>query len=481
MAMIKIMLIYPPGNLYQRGEDRCQANVGKSSATTVRACNDLGYASSRLVNAGYQVFLRDYQTERKVWHDLLTDFRAYRPDALFISTTNATVFQDLQLVAQLKAESSHLMVMLKGAIFFDPEDQFLSQLDLSSADYLIGGESDFIVDRLVNAHFRQQPPLASIAGILYRKKGKWHRTSFSSWETDLDSCPFPDRARMNNRLYTRPDTEEPLATITIARGCPASCIYCLTPLISGKRLRYRSPQNVLAELMECHQKYGLRNFFFKADTFTFDPAWVQELCGRISSSPLGGNIHWVANSRVKPLSLPVLQQMKAAGCWLVAFGFESGSQETLDKIKKSTTLEDNHRAARLSRQAGLQTFGFFMIGLPWENQGHLDATRTHLFQLAPDFIELHIAMPFYGTPLYQMVKTEGLLDLTALGKDYFSTPTRGTRFLSSQVLRDFRRDTLRSFYTRPGYVVRKMLSALGSPRTLINYIRYGLLTSSIFR
>jgi radical SAM superfamily enzyme YgiQ (UPF0313 family) len=248
----------------------------------------------------------------------------------------------------------------------------------------------------------------------------------------------------------------------------------MTPVISGKRLRLRSPENIFLEITECFEKYRIRNFFFKSDTFTYDRQWVAKLCDLIIQSPLSGKIEWVANSRVKPLELETLKHMKAAGCWLIAFGYESGSPETLKAIKKGATIEDNLRAAQLAKAAGLQTFGFFMIGLPWENGEHLEATRKHLFKLNPDFIELHIALPFYGTELYRLAQAEGLLDGTTLGRDYFNAPTIGTKFLRIQDLQAFRDKTLRNFYTRPRYVVKKIGSAITRPRTLKNYVKYGL-------
>ena len=60
----KVLLFYPPGLIYQRGEDRCQQAVEGSSAEAMRACNDLGYAAAVLLKKGYEIRLRDYQTER---------------------------------------------------------------------------------------------------------------------------------------------------------------------------------------------------------------------------------------------------------------------------------------------------------------------------------------------------------------------------------------------------------------------------------
>ena len=472
--MKKIMLFYPPGRFYQRGEDRSQGNVEQSTATSMRAPNDLGYAAATLKQEGFAVFLRDYQTERCAPAELLADFDRENPDGIFVSITNSTIFHDLILVRELKARKPDLVVMLKGAIFFDPAPALLAQLDLTDVTYLIGLESDFIVGTLAKAHFDAPAAVPAIRGVLYRDGNAWAKTDFASWETDLDSLPFPDRSLIKNALYARPDTGEAQATIATSRGCPSACIFCMTPKISGKKLRLRSPENILAELTDCFANHGIRDFFFKSDTFTFDPAWTRAVCQAILASPLADKIRWVANSKVKPLDKDTLVLMKKAGCWLVAFGYESGSPETLTRIHKNTTINDNIQATRWAKEAGLLTFGFFLIGLPWEGHDHLEATRKHIFELDNDFLELHIAIPYYGTRLNDIAREEGLLPGSVLGKDYFNAPTVGTVTLSMAEIEAFRKKTLLEFHLRPSYIGRKLLQAGGNPKIIANYARFGL-------
>lgn len=480
--MKKVMLFYPPGRFFQRGEDRSQGNVEQSTATSMRAPNDLGYAAATLKAKGFLVFLRDYQTERLGVDDLYADFERFAPDAIFVSVTNTTVFDDIKMVEALKRRNPNLVVMLKGAIFFNPDQPLLDQLNLSHMDYLIGLESEFIVGSLMHAHFFAPENIPSIRGILYKRYARWERTDFASWENDLDSLPFPDRSLINNALYTRPDTGEPQATIVTSRGCPSACIFCMTPTISGAKLRLRSPGNILAELRECYFTYGIRNFFFKSDTFTFSPRWAQSVCRAIIDSDLNGKIAWVANSKVKPIDLETLTLMKQAGCWLVAFGYESGSPETLKRMKKGTTVEDNLRATRLAKQVGLRTFGFFLVGLPWETTEHLKMTRKHIFELDNDFLELHIAIPYHGTSLHELAACEGLIPDTVLGKDYFNAPTLGTKFLSMAEIDKFRRRTLLLFHLRPTYILRKLAQAGSNLKIFASYWQFGmrLLKNSLF-
>ncbi len=471
--MVSIALVYPAGLMFQRGEDRCQSNINSSTATSMRACNDLGYAAAVLKQKGFDVFLKDYQTENLTFDDMLADLTDRRCAMMMLATTNATVFSDLAVVAKIKKALPELCVVLKGAIFFDPEDGLLAQLDLTDVDYLIGGESDFIIGDLAAAHFGDRSNLAAIGGILHRDGGKWVKTDFTHWHDDLDDLPFPDRTLMNNALYLRPDTQEKQATITTSRGCPSNCVYCLTPRISGKRLRLRSPENIFAEIRECYEKFGIRNFFFKSDTFTINKAWTTALCDLIIASPLNGKIEWVANSRVNPIDQETLVKMKQAGCWLVAFGFESGSPESLEKMKKGATVEQNKAAAAMAKRAGLQVYGFYLIGFPWEGMEHLRQTADLMFEIDADYVELHIATPFYGTKLYDMAKADGLINESVLGRDYFNAPTIGTNRLSIADVERFRKGIILRYHLRPSYIWRKLRSAITKPRVLKNYFRFG--------
>ena len=321
------MLLYPPGKSYQRSEDRAQCNLDESAVATIHACNDLGYAAAVLRKRNYEVHLRDYQTEKTSLEEVKIDILNFSPDIVVISTTNATILSDLEFIGWIKGFHPCEFI-IKGAIFFNTPTEILETLDLHNVNYLIGGEIDTIIGDLVDCIVSENGAFDTIPGIIYKKDGTFKKTNFGCWFEDLDEIPFPARDLMKNELYPRPDTGEPMATIQVSRGCPSACTYCLTPVISGKVVRKRSVENIFAEIEECYYKFNIRNFFFKADTFTIDNEWASELCDKIINSPLNGKIEFTANSRTKPLSFELLQKMKAAGCFMLAVGFETGSEKT---------------------------------------------------------------------------------------------------------------------------------------------------------
>ncbi len=471
--MKKVMLLYPPGKLYQRSEDRAQCNIEDSATVTIHACNDLGYAAAILRNNGYEVFLKDYQTEGLTENEALSDIESFQPDAVFISTTNATVFSDIEFINRIR-ENRNFRIIIKGAIFFDTKPELLDILDLTNIDVMVGGESNFVILPIIDALLSEKGSLSAVNGIIYKENGELKRTEFSCWETDLDSLPFPARDLMNNALYQRPDTGEPMATIQVSIGCPSNCIYCLTPIISGKRVRFRSVENVFAEIEECYYKYGIKSFFFKADTFTINKDWAIALCDKIINSPLYGNISFTVNSRTNTLSQVLCTKLKLAGCFMLAIGFESGSDETLKKIKKGATISDSLNAARLAKEAGLPIFGFFMIGFPWETEEDIKKTLNFALSLGIDYVELHIAMPYYGTGLFDYCEEYGTMEDTSYGFDVVNPNTKGTKYVSMKRINQLKRGFLIKFYLRPSFVADKVITCIKHPSELKNYAYYGL-------
>lgn len=463
---MNILLFYPPGEQFQRGEDRCQSNIRKSTATSMRACNDLGYMSAVLKE--HNTYIRDYATEKLSMDDFLKDVKEIKPDYLVLSTTNATIFYDLDIIKEAK-KIHNFKVILKGAIFFDSPMDLLDILNLEGVDILIGSEAEFVLPDIINGK-----DLSSIPAIFYKDNGEWKKNLFCHWFDDLDALPFPDRSKMKNELYVRPDTGEPMATIQTSRGCPSACIYCLSPKISGKKIRYRSPENVMKELKECYSTYGIKNFFFKADTFTFDKEWTLKLCQLIKESELYGKIAYTANSRVKPLDQEVLYAMADTGCFTIAFGFETGNEETMKKIRKGVTIEDNKKAVLYAKRAGIPVYGFYMIGFPWETKKHIKDTEKLIFELDCDFLEIHIALPYYGSEFYELCKSEDILAESSIGTDYFHSSTKGTKYISNEELLKIRRNILLKYHLRPSYIYKKLKQSHMNFKILKNYFKFGI-------
>lgn len=459
---MRILLSNPPSGLYIR-EDRCQVPVEGLSATAVRPPLDLAYLAAVAEQKGATAKIVDYPAAGMTWDDFDRDLQECKPSVVVISVTTPTLKGDMEAAARAKRVGA--LTVAKGAHFLTEARAVLEQYP--ALDIAIRGEYEFTFADIITG-----VPLPEIAGITYRDGETVKENPARPFITDLDSIPFPARHLLNNDLYRRPDTGERQTTIQTNRGCPAKCIYCLAGPVSGCAIRLRSPENIVAELQECVAKHEIRNFFFRADTFTLDKAWVIRVCEAIIAANL--NISWVCNSRVDTLDEQRLRLMQKAGCWLVALGIEAGTDEDLARIRKGITVAQARTAVQLCRDLGLKTFCFYMMGLPWDDRQSIAATARLARELDSDFAEFHIAVPFPGTELFRIVEEEGLWQKSADGTYDHAHPALRTRHLSGAEVEKLRRRALLRFYLRPRYIVRTLRSA--GPAQFANYVKFGLAT-----
>ncbi|MBR4170003.1 MAG: short-chain dehydrogenase, partial [Lachnospiraceae bacterium] len=109
----------------------------------------------------------------------------------------------------------------------------------------------------------------------------------------------------------------------------------------------------------------------------------------------------------------------------------------------------------------------------WENREHILATKKLILESDPNFIEVKMALPFYGTELYAAAKEFGLLADSPLGSDFFHSAMSGTKYLSQEEVEKLRKNILLSFYLRPKYIFRKLGECITKPRVFLNYMKYG--------
>ena len=153
---------------------------------------------------------------------------------MVLSITNSTIFEDLDVVEKIKKLGKKAKIALKGSLFFNPQKEVFEQLQLDDVDFLIG-EIEFIIGKLIRVVEKETyGEISTIQGISFKISGEWTTNAMHSWSADGDVIPFPIQ-KMNNSLYVRPDTGNPIATIATSRGCGAKCT-TVTPIISGTHI-----------------------------------------------------------------------------------------------------------------------------------------------------------------------------------------------------------------------------------------------------
>jgi radical SAM superfamily enzyme YgiQ (UPF0313 family) len=424
------------------------------------------YAAASFEQAGCECRLIDLPAEELGWNDLEEALRGFSPDFLVISATTPSLAEDLKAAEMAKQIVPAVVTIAKGAHFYVRDAETLERY--AALDVIFRREYELTCREL-----GEGKNLSEIQGITYRdKNGKIVRNPDRSFIEDLDSIPFPARHLTKNHLYIRPDTMEPQTTIMTNRGCPFDCIFCLSNQVAGQKNRVRSVQNILAEVEECINRHHIRSFLFRSDLFTMNKKWVIELCQEILSRRL--DIDWACNSRVDTIDEEMLEWMKHAHCWLIAYGVETGSQALLEKMNKTVALDDARRAMRLTREAGIKSSIYLLFGLPWDTSDTLREDVEFAKELDPDFLEIFYIYPFPGTPLYDFAVSHSLLAPDTYPTDAYGAPAMPTLHMSLEELRPWRRKAMRMFYLRPRVIMRTLRRS-GSPKALIQYLKYGFI------
>lgn len=462
--------IVPPTGLYVR-EDRCQTPLERFRTIALRPPIDLMYAAAAFEAAGWRAVLEDYPAEGRDFAALERRLRTLAPAAVLLSCTTQTIEEDMRAAALAKRLDPAVLTIAKGAHFNVLDADVLARHP--ALDVALREEIEETCGALAAADVRPAgAALGAIAGLTWRDAdGRIVRNPARGFTRDLDALPFPARHLANNALYVRPDTGAPQTTLVTNRGCPHRCTYCLANQVAGLANRYRSVENVLAELRECVERHGITSFLFRSDLFTQNGRWVRALCEAILDARLP--ISWACNSRVDTVDADTLRWMKRAGCWIIAFGVESGDQAALDRLEKNARVADAHRAVALCRAAGIKSSVYLLMGLPWDTAESITELSAFARALDPDLVEFFYPYPFPGTALHRHCVEHGLLAPGEIPRQSYAYPAVGTATLTKEALAAYRTRALRAFYLRPRTIARTLLGAR-SPRELRNYVRVGL-------
>ena len=460
----RFLCVVPPTGKYVR-EDRCQTPIAKLKTISLRPPIDLLYCAGSIEAAGAITKFRDYAAEECNWEDFKRDLLALRPTDIVISVTTLSLQRDLKAATIAHELLNDVRAIAIGAHFNTLDiDSLLRYPEL---DLVIRGEYEHACHELASA-----PPLHTVRGITWRNENKEViRNPDRPFEESLDTIPFPARHLARNELYTRPDTGAPQTTLVTNRGCPFHCTYCLANQVAGTKNRYRSVASVMEEISLCVSQFGITNFLFRSELFTQNKSWVIELCKAILESGL--KIQWACNSRVDTISEEALSWMKRAGCWIVAFGVESGDQTTLDRVQKRSKVEGAFKAVEMCRRVGIRSSIYLLIGLPWDDEASITKQIDFAKALDPDFLEVFYPYPFPGTPLRQEAVRLGLIADSEIPSGAYADPAMPTLHLSKEALVHHRSRILRAFYLRPRTILRTVKN-IRSWSEFLSYLRAGI-------
>lgn len=455
----KILLIYPPSPVMNR-EDRCQQPTKELLVIPPLPPSDLMYLAAVAEKAGLEAKIADYSQGG----DLEADLKDFQPDYLLINVATPTFKNDISVTSKAKEICPDIVTIAKGAAFLTVA--FEVMYFAKDLDIIIQGEAEDTLREILEGK-----PYSEILGIYYHDDIRVKFTGARPFIEDLDLIPFPARHLVDNNIYRRPDTGEVQAVVKVSRGCPYHCFFCLATPVSGAKVRKRSPQNIVDEIRECVEIYGIKNFLFWSDIFNVDKEWVMELCQLIIDSGL--DITWSANTRADTADEEMAEMMYKAGCRLVSIGVESGSQEMLEHIGKRITLDDVRLTVKIFKKFGIKIYNYFVIGLPWETEETVEDTIDFAIELDSDFISFYTATPLPGTKFYDYARENKLIDSDTSFKSAYFYPSVNTHHLTKDEVFKLHKRAIKKFYLRPSYIL-KMLLKIRSFTEFKNYFKAGM-------
>ncbi|MBF0142157.1 MAG: B12-binding domain-containing radical SAM protein [Magnetococcales bacterium] len=342
--------------------------------------------------------------------------------------------------------------------------------DIPQLDFVVCGEgemtfAEILASTRVHGGRTVVEDPGIIAGIAFRRDGERLETPARTGVANLDDLPLPARHLLPMDRYRTAVSnvgQGHAFTVIPARGCPFRCSFCSHPF--GRTFRRHSPGRVVREIQFLVSRYGAREIRIEADTLSVHRAFLRELCSSLVDSGLHRQVRWSASCRADCVDRELLEAMRQAGCWQIAYGVESGSQRLLDLIQKGERLDDFRAIFPLTRQIGISTKAFFMLGLPTETREESLETIRFACELDPDWVQFTLTTPYPGTPMFEQT-LEGTR----------SRPTDWSRFntwagladrdlvyvpegRTAAELKELQKFALRRFYCRP----RPLLRFLGS-------------------
>lgn len=401
--MRRIVFVNPPISPYERYGALAE---GGDYMPPLGLC----YLAAMTRRIGYQTQILDCEILRLSLREATKKIISYSPNYVGLTATTLTIQRAAELAANLKRINANLIIIIGGPhISALPEE---TMLRFSQFDIGVLGEGEMTIIELLNG-LSNKLELKEIMGLVIRDRDKVSLTMKRPPIEALDALPLPswDLLPTLNRFYTPPVfsfRRWPVASLITSRGCPGRCTFCDTSVF-GRKFRYHNSRYV-GEMIRClKDQYGIREIIIYDDNFLIDKKRVIELCELLISGRF--KMSWSCNARIDMhLDREVLSLMKKAGCWMVCYGIEAGSQKILDFIQKGITKEMIRDSCALTRGSGIKVKGYFMFGAPLETKETLKETMEFLLNLKLDAVSITYFTPFPGTIDYKRAQTYGRFD-----------------------------------------------------------------------
>lgn len=460
--MSKIVLTTPPVTLKER--------YGKLSgaANTLPSLGIL-YLAAVLRKEGYSVSVIEASSTGLSLTELLDRIIAINPRYVGISATSLSIFNASALAEEIKKTNGKITIIIGGPHLTAIPEETMKLF--KSFDFGVIGEGELTVRELINS-LEQGGETSDVPGIIFRKLDSLVKTAPMIFSEDLDSLPFPawDLLADFPNNYCPPPfrfKKLPAVYIVTTRGCPYKCIFC-DRSVFGNKCRGHSSNYILELIEYLYKNFGIREILIEDDTFvTFKPRLI-EICEGLMSRNI--RISWSCLARADAVTPEILGLMKKAGCWSISYGIETGDPKVMKFIGKNITLNKIEEAVRWTKEAGILSKGFFIIGHPIDTHNTIKKTIGFALRMPLDDISVSMMTPFPGSKLYEIASQYGYFEDNWKRMNELNV-VFVPKGLTENDMHRYSKEVFRRFYLRPRIVLNYIKRITENPRSLPFYLR----------
>lgn len=404
--------------------------------------------------------------EKEGFHAEIFDMPALKADAGALSTyldskgfdifgLSCNIFNlriAIDMAKLIKAKNKRSIVVIGGRCNALPaENIFRHGQDI---DIIVNGEGEKTMLDLCKylVKNRNLNGVSGICGISYRDNGRIIKTQQAPF-VDLDNLPLPARHLLplkHYKMHPPFGVYPPLTIMETSRGCIYNCNFCGL----SSPVRERSVANMISEINELKDKYGIREIHFVDPNFTYNQDRIEKFCVQLIQDKI--KIHWTCKTRVDLISEGLLKLMTKSGCYMISYGVESGRQEVLNILNKGISIDNTCKAFEWTHKAGIRSLAYAIVGYPGESESDIQETKNLIKKIKPDFVLYNEFFLIPGSPLANQYFLENKLDYKNLIEFFF---TEGSSDISRMRFSNHLKEANKSFYFSPSYILERVLKA----------------------
>ena len=378
----------------------------------------------------------------------------------------------MQAIADIRKRFPSKQIVVGGPLPISNPELFMQTQDIDAVFTCEGEEAlyEYITEQSKEA----------VKGIYLRNGAEYRFTGERDWIKDIDSLPFPAFHKVDITKYNGvPKRERPISSMLTSRGCPYSCIFCSHSM--GRKWRSRSPERVVNEIEWQVNEFGVNEICIYDDNFSVDKQRAERICDLLIENNVPVSLQFSNGLRADSLDSHLLEKLKAAGTWLIGLAPESGNPKVMKRIRKGFNHGQVMEVRRACKKLGIRTFGFFMIGFPFESKAQIEDTIRFSKDLDCEMVEHNKVVPYAKTELFDMMVDnkelveDPLLETQSYHQGEIQTHKVGD--LSPGEVRNLIRSAYRQYYLRPQKMV-DLIQAF-SIRDLWSLTNYALRTGNI--